>query len=332
VETKIDAAGAVHVSELSVPLSDFASNQANAEFLRQWQEPRPFLKEFETGDIAKLRRLWDEQETFPALERARALFPVRIETARIGGIAADIVTPADGVSPDNSSHVLINLHGGGFIAGGGARALLEAIPIASVGKIKVVTLDYRLAPEHVFPAASEDIAAAYRALLEDHAAENIGLYGCSAGGTLAAQAIAWFDRHNLPQPGAIAMICSNASRMGAGDSIVLGRAFGISVPMPRNMRWYFDGTDAADPLVSPCASSDLMKRFPPSLLISASRDFFLSHTTYFHRRLVDAGAQSDLHVWDGLWHGFVWTPDLPESHEAFRLVSRFFAGHLGKRL
>ena len=66
----------------------------------------------------------------------------------------------------------------------------------------------------MFPAASEDIAAAYRALLKDHRPENIGLYGCSAGGTLAAQAVAWLQKEGLPRPGAIAMICSQRGAHG----------------------------------------------------------------------------------------------------------------------
>ena len=65
----------------------------------------------------------------------KALHPVKVESASIGGLGCEIVTPADGVSPENKNKVLINLHGGGFIAGAHARALLEAVPIAGVAKI-----------------------------------------------------------------------------------------------------------------------------------------------------------------------------------------------------
>lgn len=323
-----DSAGTVHIADLSVPLSDFASDDAKAEFRRMRMSIPPYYKAFATDDIVSLRRLWDEHETLPALERAKACFPVNIDTASFGGISAEVVTPADGISAANKDRVLINLHGGGFIAGAHARALLEAVPIASVAKIKVVTLDYRLAPEHIFPAASEDIAAAYRALLAEFEPNKIGLYGCSAGGTLSAEAVAWFQKEGLPRPGAIAMICSNAARMGTGDSSVLGRALGVAVPHPHKLRWYFDGSDANDPLVSPCASPNVLAKFPPTLLISASRDFFLSHTTHMHLQLIKAGVDARLYVWDGLWHGFVWSPELPESREAFDVVARFFARHL----
>ena len=218
MKSTIDAQAAVHVSDFTLPFSDFASAAARAAF-ELVRQPKPEIAAaYAAGDIAKVRKLWDEHELLPAATRARSLFPVEVTPANLGGVAADIVTPADGISPANRGRVLINLHGGGFIAGAGATALLEAAPVASVGKIKVATLDYRLSPEHVFPAASEDIAAAYRALLKDYRPENIGLFGCSAGGTLAAQAVAWFQKEGLPRPGAIVMVCSNAARMGRGDS------------------------------------------------------------------------------------------------------------------
>jgi len=322
--------GTVRIADLDVPPSDFASDAARQELTRMHTARPPYYAAIETGDIEKIRTLWDEYETRPALEKALAAYPVQIETANLGGVKAEVVTPAGGIAPENRNRVLINLHGGGFIAGAHARALLEAAPIAAVGRIKVATLDYRLAPEHVFPAASEDIAAAYSSLLSDYPAANIGIYGCSAGGTLSAQAVAWFQKERLPCPGAIAMICSNAARMGVGDSTPLGRALGIAVPQATKLRWYFDGSNATDPLVSPCASPEVLAKFPPTLLISASRDFFLSHTTHFHLQLVKAGVTAQLCIWDGLWHGFVWSPMLPESIEAYTIVSSFFARQLGK--
>lgn len=316
------------LSGLPIPGSDFASRAANAQFARMRAERPPYYDAIEQGDVARIRKVWDETETLPALEAARARYAVHIRTTAIGGIRAEIVTPGDGIAAENKGRVLINLHGGGFIAGSHARALLEAVPVAAIGKITVAALDYRLSPEYVFPAASEDIAAAYRALLADYRPESMGFYGCSAGGTLAAEATAWLAKEGLPRPGAIAMICSNAARMGIGDSMHLARALGTTVPSAPKLRWYFDGTDARDPLVSPCASADVLRHFPPTLLISASRDFFLSHTTHFHLELMKAGVDARLCVWDGLWHGFVWSPEIPEAAEAYRIMADFFQRRL----
>ena len=318
-------------AELAIPPSDFASDQANAQFAKMRAERPPYYDAIEQSDLPRIRKVWDESEVLPALEAARALYPVSIQSTEIGGVRAEIVMPRDGPAPENDGRLLVNLHGGGFISGSYARALLEAVPVASIGRITVVTLDYRLSPEHIFPAASEDIAAAYRALVADYQPECIGLYGCSAGGTLAAQAVPWLKKEGLPRPGAIAMISSNAARMGVGDSMHLARALGTTVPLAPKLRWYFDGTDARDPLVSPCASVDVLRSFPPTLLISASRDFFLSHTTHFHLELVKADVDTQLCIWDGLWHGFVWSPELPEAAEAYRIMTAFFRKHLGVR-
>ena len=91
--------------------------------------------------------------------------------------------------------------------GEGSGGEVESIPIASLGKIEVISVSYRLAPENVFPAASEDVAAVYRALIKTYRLQDIGAYGCSAGGVLTAEAIAWFNKMHLPMPGAIGTFC-----------------------------------------------------------------------------------------------------------------------------
>jgi len=96
---------------------------------------------------------------------------------------------------------------------------MESIPIASLGKIKVITVDYREGPEAQFPAASEDVAAVYRALLKTYSPSSIGIYGCSAGGILTAESVAWFQSHGLPTPGAIGLFGSGAVVDRWGDAM-----------------------------------------------------------------------------------------------------------------
>jgi epsilon-lactone hydrolase len=81
---------------------------------------------------------------------------------RIGGVHTEVFTPAGGISPSNAMRVLINLHGGGFGANARTKSHLESVPIASIGRIKVISIDYRQAPEFALPSASEDVAAVYR--------------------------------------------------------------------------------------------------------------------------------------------------------------------------
>src|SRR5690606_21016034 len=116
--------------------------------------------------------------------------------------------------------VLINLHGGGFLVSRGlAKGQLESIAIASILGIEVITVDYRQGPFHQYPAASEDVEAVYRDLLERHEPESIGIFGCSAGAVLTAQAVAWFQARGLPRPAAVALLCGAPGTLGLrGDS------------------------------------------------------------------------------------------------------------------
>ena len=95
------------------------------------------------------------------------------------------------------------------------------MPIAFVGKFRVISIDYREAPEYSFPAASEDVAKVYAELLKTYKPTNIGIYGCSAGGPLTAESIAWFQKLKLPLPGAVGMFCEGAAFWTEGDSGVI---------------------------------------------------------------------------------------------------------------
>jgi acetyl esterase/lipase len=99
---------------------------------------------------------------------------------------------------------------------------------------------------------------------------------------------------------------------------------------------YFDlpGVDLKDPLISPAFHQSVLAAFPPSLLISGTRDANLSDTVYTHAQLVKAGADSDLHIWEGAHHcsfaGALVDTDVPETHEALDVILKFFDKHLGQ--
>lgn len=94
---------------------------------------------------------------------------------------------------------------------------------------------------------------------------------------------------------------------------------------------YFKGADPNDPLVYPAFSPKVLQGFPPSLLISGTRDHALSSVLFTHERLSALGVPCELHVIESMGHAFFYDPDLPESHEIYALVNRFFDSHLGHR-
>lgn len=196
---------------------------------------------------------------------------------------------------------------------------------APVGKFKVITVDYRMAPEHKFPAASEDVASVYEALLKRYSPENIGIYGCSAGGMLTAQSVAWFQAHGRPQPGAVGIFGAGGVIGKWGDSSFVSAALNVrTIPNLRDedtkrVLSYFSEANLDDPLVSPAYSLSVLREFPPVLVISGMRDDLLSTALYTHARLVKAGVEADLHVWEGATHcSFaqpIGDPDFPENRE-----------------
>ena len=323
--------GVAHLSALDVPPSSFMSAQARATFTRLFSPPAdaPPMN----GNIATVRAYYDKFNRV-LVARARKIYAVRITSRVIGGVRTEVVVPAGGVAPRNRNRVLINLHGGGFLWGEGSGEEIESIPIASVGMIEVVTVAYREGPEYKFPAASEDVAAVYKALLRGYPPRNIGIYGCSAGGMLTAQSMAWFEHVRLPMPGAVGTFCGSASPFG-GDSSYTAFALTGQPPLPGartgglGFSPYFSDVSLSDPLVFPAESRRVLSRFPPTLLIGGSRDFSVSSLFHTQEALTAAGVDAELHVWDGMWHAFFIDPDLPESKEAYQVITSFFDRNLG---
>jgi len=327
----VSADGGVHAGAISVPYSAFASPEARAFFPKMLAAggKAPPL----TGPIEQSRAFYDRMNSDRAA-RMEKLYAVKTHKETLGGVGADVVEPADGIAPQNRDRVLINLHGGAFLWGAHSGALVEAIPIASVGHIKVVSVDYRQGPEHVFPAASEDVEAVYRALLKQYKPGNIGIYGCSAGGVLTGEAVARLIDRKLPVPGAIGTFCGSLVNM-EGDSVYVAPLLnGQPVPdhpLRLNDLPYFKGASVTDPMVFPGQSPALLAKFPPTLLITGTRDMAMGSVIQSQTLLSRAGVETELHVWDGMWHSFFSDPEIPESRDAYRVIVTFFDRHLGKK-
>jgi monoterpene epsilon-lactone hydrolase len=335
---EVDPDGTLHISDVSVPLSSFLSPEARSYMLHLLRD-KPFSGGPSAAqDIKGYRARQDEIMNW-FLKPIRARYPVNVEHKTIAGIYTDVVTPKDGIAPKNNDRVLLNVHGGGFVSGARTAALVESIPIASVEKIKVITIDYRMGPEYKFPAASEDVAAVYREVLKEYSPRHIGLYGCSAGGMLTAMSIAWFEKHHLPNPSAIGVLCASIGELTGGDaSFITGplngfagtgghQGSGVAIQFRPA---YLSTVDPKDPLAYPINSPELVAKFPPTLLVTSTRGMEYSSALNSHNALVRAGVEAELHVWDGLPHAFWYNSDLPESREVYDVIARFFDRHFVK--
>jgi acetyl esterase/lipase len=334
----VDADGTVHVPAMSIPVSEFLSPEGTAylaEHLTMMRHPEMLAQ---PNGIPLFLAGY--------MNRQKELYAVDKQDTAIAGVHAFVYTPKGGVAPKNAARVLINLHGGGFHECWPACAELESTPIAALSGIKVVSLDYRQGPKYQFPAASEDVAIAYKELLKTYKPENIGIYGCSAGGMLTGMSVAWFQKHGLPRPGAVGIFCAGMT-VGAGFG---GDANYISMPAGEGRMMfappakpakdakapasggmaYLANADLNDPLVAPARSMEVLAKFPPTLIITGTRGFELSSAVYTHSLLVKAGVETNLHVWEGMFHGFFYNPDVPESRDCYDVIVKFFDTHLGR--
>jgi len=331
--SQVDMSGTVHLQPLDVPFSSFASTESRNAFVKRTAGPQQAPPA--GADIRTLREFYNKYNVALAA-RAKELYPVDIKPQVIGGVRTEVITPKGGVAKKNQNRVLINLHGGAFLWGEGAGGEEESVPIASIGQVTVITVAYRQGPEFKFPAASEDVAAVYQALLRTYDPANVGIFGCSAGGILTAESIAWLQKRKLPRPGAIGTFCGSASGFG-GDSVYVAFPLAAQTPLvgartgELSFSPYFSEASIADPLVLPINSSDVLAKFPPTLLIAGSRDFAVSSLCHTQAALTNLGVETELHVWDGMWHAFFIDPDIPESKEVYRVIVNFFDRHLGRR-
>ena len=354
---RVEADGTVHVPAFDLPETAYLSDESRAAMKHFRDVYGPEFGTFSEG-CANLNEVSDDLEAVRAARECVAQgyyrtaiykdtatkHPVEITAETVAGVYAEVFVPKRGIAEANKNRLLISIHGGGFAVGARYFSHTEAMQVADVGGYKVISPDYRMAPEFTHPAGVEDVIAVYKAVLEDYDAANIGIYGCSAGAMLIAQTVAYMLQHDLPLPGAIGLFCAGIPttdgdtpgvfKMGRSESAFLVSAInGFVRPVesadPPQPSGYFRGVTAGDPVVAPGDHDALLARYPPTLLISGTRDFAMGDVLASHNKLVRLGVEADLHVWEGLGHAtFAFNPRLPESDEVHNVIVRFFDKHL----
>lgn len=333
--------GIRHVQAFDLPVSPYLSGEATASVINAISRGDPAAKMDNPTLLKALPEVRRGTEAWAAAEVAalQERYPVTLRPETWNGVRVVRVQPRSAPTSPARQRLLIELHGGAFVFGSAnGLGLMEAIPLAAMTGATVVAVEYRMGPEHRFPAASEDVAAVYRAALERFPARHIGLFGCSAGGVLTGESLAWFARETLPMPGAAGLFCAGGDARYGGDTRYVAAALNNALlphadgTLPIAEDLYYGEVDFHDPLVSPVFSDAVLAQFPPTLFITATRAAELSNVAYTHSRLVDLGRTSDLHVWDGLGHAFHLDARLPESQQAYRVMARFFARHLDMTL
>ena len=245
---------------------------------------------------------------------------------RVGDRAAEWVS-AVGIDPE---YVVLLLHGGGFFTGSLDSHRVFASYLSRATKSRVLVLDYRLAPEHPFPAAHEDAIACYRWIVEQgFDPSRTAIVGDSAGGGLAISTLARLRAHALPAPSSAAVVGPMF------DLEVLGRSYDANAELDPWMTIeshravidaFLRGADPRDPIANPLYAD--LAGLPPILIQVSEDEMFLDDSVAMAERLDMAGVPVSLERWDGVLHDWhLFAPVLASGTAAIERIGEFVLEH-----
>lgn len=247
-----------------------------------------------------------------------------VETVEVDGATVHIAAPTNPLVEDA---IYVDLHGGGLVFGGGAVCRIGAQMHADQLGLRCWGIDYRMPPEHPYPAALDDCVAVYRRLLQQYSPRNIIVGGRSAGGNLAAAMLLRARDEGLPLPAALVLLSPEVDLTESGDSFVLNQLVDVLLPRPlmSNNLLYAADADLAHPYLSPLFG-DFSRGFVPTFVQSGTRDLFLSNAVRLHRALRRVNVPCELHIFEAMPHGGFM--GAPEDMELRAEVARFVHAHL----
>ncbi len=246
-----------------------------------------------------------------------------VQSASVGGVPVFVITP-EGVDDTGTQPIYLDIHGGSLLMGGGKACEVMARRMAAQVEMQTWSVDYRMPPDHPYPAALDDVLAVYRGLLAVRAPEQIVVGGGSAGGNLAAALILRARDEGLPLPAALILLTPEVDLTESGDSFQtnLGIDNVLTESLADSIALYAGDHDLRHPYLSPLFG-DLTAPFPPTLLQAGTRDLFLSNTVRMHRKLRAGGVEAQLHVFEAMPHGGFF--GAPEDDELTEEIRRFLA-------
>jgi acetyl esterase/lipase len=252
----------------------------------------------------------------------KPLCPISCDSVVANGVPAEWIAPKD----VQTTRTILFLHGGSFNSGSIAshRTLAGNVAFASSGR--ALLIDYRLAPEHPFPAAVEDAVAAYEWLLaQGYAPKQIVVAGDSAGGTLALALLIFLRDHNRPLPAAAVCLSPAPDLTFSGESWVFNSKKDLMLDERKERKAveiYLRGADPRTPLASPYFGD--LRGLPPLLIQVGSHELLLSDATRLAEKARDAGVDVTLEVWPGMQHEWQFAAKfLPEGRQAISHVGTF---------
>lgn len=273
-------------------------------------------------DFVKIRSLWDRLSGMMI-----TAFGVRVQKDTINGLHAEWLTPKDHMD----GKLLLYLHGGGYVVGGCDMHRQMVSHIARAGRIRTLLPEYRLSPEHKFPAAIDDAVGVYRALLKmGLKAEDIMIAGDSAGGGLSVATLLALRDAGDPMPAAAVFLSPFLDATGSGASMQTRAEqdpwfHAEDVAVVADL--YCEAHQRRFPQVSPVFAS--MEDLPPMLIQVGDDEILLSDSERMADECVAAGIDVELEVWPEMWHVFqMFVGKMPEARQAIDKIGAYIQARL----
>jgi epsilon-lactone hydrolase len=273
-------------------------------------------------DVSEQRRLLAELTSAQPLPA-----DVTVTAAALGDVPTADIT-IDGIEP---RHVVLYFHGGVYVLGDAFQAAGLASQVGRRARAKVISVDYRLAPEHPYPAAVDDALAAYEALLDNGTApSDIVFAGESAGGGLAIATLVNARDHGLPRPAAAFVMSPYADLTLAGTTMETKREVDPLLSrenLQARIPDYTSGQDAALGLISPIFAD--LSGLPPLIIQAGTHEVLLDDAVRLARQAATADVEVTLDITPGVPHVFqAYYPILDEAAAALNRAGQLLSAHL----
>lgn len=265
-------------------------------------------------------------ETRAGFEQMANMFPVdadvKREAVQAGSVKAEWVT-APGA---DAGRTILYLHGGGYVIGSINTHRSLAARLSKSAKARVLLIDYRLAPEHPFPAAVDDSVAAYRWMLASGLKPaRIAVAGDSAGGGLTIAALVAIRDAKLPTPAAGVALSPWVDLEGIGESMTTKAAVDPMVQkagLVEMGKLYLGGKDPRTPLAAPLYAD--LTGLPPLLIQVGTAETLMDDSSRIAERARKAGVKVTYEPWDNMFHVFqMFAPILDEGQQAIEKIGEF---------
>jgi len=252
------------------------------------------------------------------------------EQFKIGNLACEWITNP---KINNLDNVILYFHGGGYVSGNLSYGRILGAKLCSSCEVNVLSVEYRLAPEFSYPSQLEDALKAWEFLIKKgYSSKNIAVAGESAGGNLTLSLAVYLSQNNMDMPNSLVCMSPWTDLTAKSKTYITKKSLDpILTHDFLNSAAYAYALDTPlnNPLISPVYAD--FKNFPPTMIQVGTNEILLGDSLTLHKRLKNAGVNSRIEIWNGMWHVFQMFP-IPKANRAIQNIALFLTDNLFKKL